>query len=91
MVSREAYRIVQEALTNAIKHGHGPVLLEAAVHGRDLRLEITNGTGRTAAPGGGRGVTGMRERVRLLRGELEAGPAEGGWRVSVRLPLRSTP
>ncbi|MEV1242263.1 sensor histidine kinase [Nonomuraea sp. NPDC050022] len=130
VVSREAYRIVQEALTNAIKHGQGPVRLAVAVQDDDLRLEITNRTaangarsggrpdaqtkqthqssaqpkrpgvepdGRTATgpdaePGGrsgGRGVTGMGERVRLLRGDLEAGPVEGGWRVSVRLPLRS--
>ncbi|MEU7746529.1 histidine kinase [Nonomuraea sp. NPDC049158] len=126
VVSREAYRIVQEALTNAIKHGQGPVRLAVAVQDDDLRLEITNRTtangarsgaqtkqthrssaqpkrpgaepdGRTATgsgaePGGrsgGRGVTGMGERVRLLRGDLEAGPVKDGWRVSVRLPLRS--
>ena len=117
VVSREAYRIVQEALTNAIKHGQGPVRLAVAVHDDDLRLEIANETGANgtqpgvrsgaitnrsdarndrsgAGPGGrvgGRGVTGMRERVRLLRGDLEAGPVEGGWRVSVRLPLRALP
>ncbi|MFB4273826.1 sensor histidine kinase [Nonomuraea sp. MTCD27] len=96
VVSREAYRILQEALTNAIKHGHGPVRLTAAVRGGDLRLEVSNphdGTRprRESARVGGRGVAGMRERVRLLRGELEAGPTEAGWRVAVRLPLRSSP
>ncbi|MFE0073773.1 sensor histidine kinase [Nonomuraea sp. NPDC059023] len=91
VVSREAYRIVQEALTNAIKHGHGPVRLAAAVQGDDLKLEVSNPAAAREGRGGGRGVTGMRERVRLLRGELEAGPAEGGWQVSVRLPLRSSP
>ncbi|GAA3262074.1 sensor histidine kinase [Nonomuraea helvata] len=91
VVSREAYRIVQEALTNAIKHGRAPVHLTATVHGDDLRLEVTNPGGRNGAHSGGRGVTGMRERVRLLRGELEAGPTETGWKVSVRLPLRSSP
>ncbi|MFC5822516.1 histidine kinase [Nonomuraea insulae] len=183
VVSREAYRILQEALTNAIKHGHGPVRLSAAVDGDDLRLEVTNailhpggsdpgdghdragggdhaggrrggrkgaesgdpgndspagsagdtptatsgdspasnpadasGGNPVGAPGdspagasggspvgvsggggwggsrggGGRGVAGMRERVRLLRGEVQAGPAEGGWQVRVRLPLRSS-
>ncbi|MET7329624.1 histidine kinase [Nonomuraea sp. NPDC005650] len=91
VVSREAYRILQEALTNAIKHGHGPVRLAAAVRGDDLRLEVTNpGQGNGGGPGG-RGVTGMRERVRLLRGELDAGPTEAGWSVTVRLPLRSSP
>ncbi|MGI5291046.1 sensor histidine kinase [Nonomuraea polychroma] len=88
-VSREAYRILQEALTNAIKHGRGPVRLSAAVHGDDLRLEVTNPGGGNDARSGGRGVAGMRERVRLLRGDLEAGPAGAGWTVTVRLPLRS--
>ncbi|MFI6908665.1 sensor histidine kinase [Nonomuraea sp. NPDC050394] len=91
VVSREAYRIVQEALTNAIKHGHGPVRLAAAVQGDDLKLEVSNPAAAREGRGGGRGVAGMRERVRLLRGELEAGPAEGGWQVAVRLPLRSSP
>ncbi|MFI9591435.1 sensor histidine kinase [Nonomuraea sp. NPDC052265] len=97
VVSREAYRILQEALTNAIRHGRGPVRLAAAVQGDDLRLEVSNpGTGRDGGRGrgggrGGRGVAGMRERVRLLRGDLRAGPDESGWTVSVRLPLRSTP
>lgn len=111
VVSREAYRILQEALTNAIRHGEGPVRLSAAVEGDDLRLEVVNGgggraagtrghtgdggaaraRGRERARTGGRGVAGMHERVRLLRGELEAGPTETGWRVSARLPLRSSP
>ncbi|MEV0151031.1 MULTISPECIES: histidine kinase [unclassified Nonomuraea] len=102
-VSREAYRIVQEALTNAIRHGHGPVRLAVTVRDGDLRLEVANRTaapsgGTGAAVGGGRGLAGMRERVRLLSGELEAGPAgardgapEGWWRVTARLPLRSAP
>ncbi|MFG3438775.1 sensor histidine kinase [Nonomuraea sp. NPDC047897] len=75
VVSREAYRIIQEALTNAIKYGRGQVRLSVGVHDGELRLEVRNPIGtRTAGPGG-RGLTGMRERVRLLRGELEAGPA----------------
>ncbi|MDR8409412.1 histidine kinase [Nonomuraea sp. 3-1Str] len=102
-ISREAYRIVQEALTNAIRHGHGTVRLAVAVRDGDLRLEVANRTaassgGTGAAVGGGRGLAGMRERVRLLSGELEAGPAdacdgapEGWWRVTARLPLRSAP
>ncbi|MFC4007033.1 sensor histidine kinase [Nonomuraea purpurea] len=91
VVSREAYRIVQEALTNAIKHGRGPVRLSAAVQDDDLRLEVSNPAGGGGAHSGGRGVTGMRERVRLLRGDLEAGPTRTGWTVTVRLPLRSSP
>ncbi|MEV2270156.1 sensor histidine kinase [Nonomuraea africana] len=90
VVSREAYRIVQEALTNAIKHGDGgAVRLAAAVRDDQLSIEVTNAAG-TEGHGGGRGVAGMRERVGLLRGTLRAGPAGAGeWQVSVRLPLRS--
>ncbi|WP_246064159.1 sensor histidine kinase [Nonomuraea longispora] len=92
VVSREGYRILQEALTNAIKHGKGPVRLSAGVRDGELRLEVTNAAGDGAAgPSGGRGVAGMRERVRLLNGDLDAGPTQAGWTVSARLPLRSSP
>ncbi|MFI6628823.1 sensor histidine kinase [Nonomuraea fuscirosea] len=90
MVSREAYRILQEALTNAIRHGRGPVRLTAAVEDGELRLEVANhGRHGSATRTGGRGVAGMRERVRLLRGDLQAGPTDAGWQVTARLPLRS--
>lgn len=90
MVSREAYRILQEALTNAIRHGRGPVRLTAAVEDGELRLEVANdGRDGSATRTGGRGVAGMRERVRLLRGDLQAGPTDAGWQVTARLPLRS--
>ncbi|GAA4971788.1 sensor histidine kinase [Actinoplanes utahensis] len=86
-VSREAYRIVQESLTNAARHGCGEVTLHIRQEG-DLMIEVTN---RTAAPpartGGGHGVEGMRERVRLLGGTLTAGPDGGRWRVAARLPV----
>ncbi|MFI6711565.1 sensor histidine kinase [Nonomuraea sp. NPDC050478] len=92
VVSREAYRIVQEALTNAIRHGRGPISLSAHVRDGDLCLRIGNRTGANhGTRGGGRGLEGMRERVRLLGGEITAGPDGGGWRVSARLPLRSEP
>ncbi|WP_084958381.1 histidine kinase [Thermoactinospora rubra] len=90
LVSREAYRILQESLTNAIKHGHGPVRLAAAVHDDALHLQIANPlTPGLAAPAatGARGLAGMRERARLLRGTLQAGPEAGTWQVTVRLPL----
>ncbi|MEO3792396.1 histidine kinase [Nonomuraea sp. B10E15] len=92
VVSREGYRILQEALTNAIKHGRGPVLLSAGVRDGELRLEVTNAAGGDGPrPSGGRGVAGMRERARLLDGDLHAGPTQTGWTVSARLPLRSSP
>jgi signal transduction histidine kinase len=88
-----AYRIVQEALTNALKHA-GPA--HAAVrlrYGTD-QLEITvadDGQGAlSAVPSSGHGLTGMRERAALLGGALEAGPQpRGGFRVHVRLPISS--
>ncbi|MFC5234131.1 sensor histidine kinase [Pseudonocardia zijingensis] len=88
-VSREAYRIVQEALTNALRHaGPVPVTVHVAVGEEAVALEITNplgpGPGRT---GGGRGIAGMRERVGVLRGELTSGPEDGRWRVAARLPF----
>ncbi|HEY7271401.1 MAG TPA: ATP-binding protein, partial [Actinoplanes sp.] len=64
--------------------------LSVAVLDGDVRWEVTDDGGGTAAPdippGGGHGLTGMRERVEVLGGELEAGPADGGWRVRTVLP-----
>ena len=87
-----AYRIVQEALTNTLKHG-GPGV-EASVDlrwdGRRLRLEVVN-TGLPAPPGArptteGGGLRGMRERAAVYDGAVEAGPRpEGGWRVLAEL------
>ncbi|GEL20294.1 histidine kinase [Pseudonocardia asaccharolytica DSM 44247 = NBRC 16224] len=89
VVSREAYRIIQEGLTNALRHA-GPVpvavRIDAAVD--VLALTVSNPLRRKGSTaGGGRGLRGMAERVRVLRGELSAGPADGCWRVTARLPL----
>jgi signal transduction histidine kinase len=85
-----AYRIVQEALTNALKHaGHAPTTVTVDWSERALAVEVRD-RGRAAPPAAdaGHGLVGMRERVRLYGGELEAGPAEGGgWRVRAELPL----
>ncbi|WP_067490499.1 sensor histidine kinase [Actinomadura hibisca] len=93
-VSREAYRIVQEGLTNALRHaGKVPVRLRIAVRGERLEIGMDNPlAGRDAAGGdhgGGRGLGGVRERVTVLRGTMAAGPEAGEWRVRVELPLRS--
>jgi signal transduction histidine kinase len=93
-VSREAYRIVQEGLTNVLRHaGKVPVALRLTADGDRFELELSNpidehGRVRTRS-GGGHGLSGMRERVTVLRGQMTAGPDRGHWRVQVRIPLRT--
>jgi signal transduction histidine kinase len=95
-VDVSAYRIVQEALTNVLKHA-GPAHAEVAVGCVDgaVTIEVTDdGAGITAAgePAGGQGLTGMRERVAVFGGELLAGPRPGGgYAVRARLPLGDEP
>lgn len=89
-VDRAAYRIAQEALTNAARHGAGSAEL-VVERGEDaLELTVTNpiAAARVDAEGvgGGRGILGMRERAALLGGALEAGPANGRWRLRAVLP-----
>ncbi|MDR7381420.1 sensor histidine kinase [Promicromonospora iranensis] len=87
-----AYRIVQEALTNVLKHaGRVPVMIRVRVAERRTDLLVLNG--RPTRPRGtatvlGHGLTGMKERVRALGGTFDAGPdtATGGWRVAATLP-----
>lgn len=92
-VSREAYRIVQEGLTNTLRHaGRVPVVLRLRTRRDVLLLDLDNplrGGPRDTAPdpGGGRGLVGIRERVEVLGGDVQAGPADGRWHLSVRLPL----
>jgi signal transduction histidine kinase len=92
-VDLTAYRIIQEAITNVIKHAPGAdaaVRIEYAP--RVLRLEVRNGPSRdgasSAKPGGGRGLPGMKERVALFGGSIESVPTPGGgFMVKVSLPL----
>jgi len=92
-----AYRVVQEALTNVIKHAaraHTTTHIE--YRPRELRITVSD-DGRPADTGpvpdqppgrGGRGLIGLRERIAIYRGELDAGARPGGgWRVSARVPL----
>ncbi|MEO3823374.1 histidine kinase [Actinomadura sp. B10D3] len=93
-VSREAYRIVQEGLTNALRHaGRVPVRLRLGTDGERLEVEMSNPLGAHrgdgADHGGGRGLGGVRERVTVLRGEMTAGAEGDRWRFRVSLPLRS--
>ncbi|MFB4307974.1 sensor histidine kinase [Actinomadura sp. GTD37] len=93
-VSREAYRIVQEGLTNALRHaGKVPVRLRLGIAGDRLEVEMSNPLGAPrgdgAGHGGGRGLAGVRERVTVLRGDMAAGADADAWRFRVSLPLRS--
>jgi signal transduction histidine kinase len=92
-VDLTAYRLVQEGLTNALKHAradHAEVLVRYA----DGNVELTvtdDGSGEGGGDSGGHGLVGMRERVSVYGGELEAGPRpEGGFRLRARLPVGST-
>lgn len=92
-IALSAYRVVQEALTNALRHG-GSVPTEVLVDvGSEVLVEVRSGlpaAGAVSQVGSGRGVVGMRERVALHDGSLDAGPEDGQWVVRARLPL-STP
>ena len=90
-----AYRVVQEALTNALKHaGQAEAAVNVGYDGDALELEVADtGRGATALSGAppvpGHGISGMQERVGVFGGRLEAGPRpEGGFRVWARLPLK---
>ncbi|MFE2411464.1 histidine kinase [Kitasatospora sp. NPDC059408] len=90
-VSREAYRIVQEGLTNVLRHaGPAPAALRVALADGRVDIELTNplGSARPSRPGGGRGLRGIGERAAALRGGSEAGPTGDGtaWRLAVWLP-----
>ncbi|MFF8298530.1 sensor histidine kinase [Streptomyces globisporus] len=95
------YRVIQEALTNTLKHATGPtsatVTLTYSHTHLDARITDTGtGAGRTAeteeAPPAAQGIMGMRERAALYDGTLEAGPLpeHAGWQVQLRLPLEDT-
>ncbi|MCT4355013.1 histidine kinase [Streptomyces sp. Je 1-79] len=89
-VSREAYRIVQEGLTNAARYAGGErVTARLALDDDELEITMENPLPARAAvtrPDGGRGLRGIAERARLLGGTSEAGPVAGVWRLAVRLP-----
>ena len=85
-----AYRLVQEGLTNAIKHARAEQA-EVVIRYEDGHVELTvsdDGSGGGDGGGSGHGLVGMRERVTVYGGELEAGPRpEGGYRLRARLPV----
>lgn len=96
-VELAAYRIVQESMTNALKHAApGPVVVRLAHADGELTIEVTSVFGNRpgpTAPGSGAGLVGMRERVALLGGRILAGAEPDGdgtkiWRVRAQLPVK---
>ncbi|MCX2733796.1 histidine kinase [Saccharopolyspora sp. NFXS83] len=91
VVGRAAYRVLQEALTNAGKHAPGsPVRAEVVASGDGLAVEVTNqrGEGTTVVEGSGYGLIGMRERVTLAGGTLQVGRTDDdGYRVRAAFPV----
>ncbi len=92
-IDLSAFRIVQESVTNVVRHA-GTTACRVTVDHRDdeVVVDVTDdGRGRGSTTDTGFGLLGMRERVALLHGEFSAGPRpEGGFRVTARLPLRAT-
>ncbi|MFG2975552.1 sensor histidine kinase [Streptomyces sp. NPDC048331] len=107
LVDRGAYRVVQESLTNAIKHAPGSTVRVSIARQEDrTEIRVTNSAAPTVRPAtaeptvpppgagratGHRGLTGLRERVRLLGGTLHAAPREGGFEVLATLPDQVDP
>jgi signal transduction histidine kinase len=89
-IDLSAYRIVQEGLTNSLKHAHASQADVTVRYGADgLQLEVRDdGVGTSTSDGLGHGLVGVRERVKIYGGEMTVGPAsEGGFVLSARLPL----
>lgn len=81
------YRIVQESLTNAVRHGDGgSISLRIDASGGDTRITVRNGGAPRGQPRHGTGITAMYERAGALGGTLAAGPAPGGWLVEAVIP-----
>jgi signal transduction histidine kinase len=87
-VDQAAYRILQEALTNAARHGRGQTRVDLAFGDAALELSVVNATSGNSArrANGGHGLIGMRERAALVGGTLDAEDAHGSFRLRARLP-----
>ncbi len=91
-VELAAYRVVQEALTNTVKHAAGASVTVTVEHAPDtLRIDVTDTGGAAdlhADPGSGRGLAGLRDRLDVHGGSLSAGPTgDGGFRVRAAIPI----
>jgi signal transduction histidine kinase len=88
-----AYRILQEALTNAARHGTGSARIELAFRDSGVEVTVSNPVSTKGSPqsGGGHGLVGMHERATLLGGHLDAERANGAFRVRARIPYGGHP
>ena len=88
--STTAYRVVQEALTNVLRHsGASHARVSVRRDERGLTVKVTD-HGRARQPsvvGRGRGLVGLRERVALFGGALHSGPSDEGWQLEARIPV----
>jgi signal transduction histidine kinase len=90
--SAVAYRVVQEGVTNALKHAPGAPIVIVVDCSSQVTVDVVNGTGQVpvsglGSSGGGHGLSGIRDRIAGLGGAFDAGPEpNGSWRVSVRFP-----
>ena len=91
MADVSAYRLVQEALTNALKYTAGTVRLRVSATGDELRIWCANPVNGSAPGGSGLGLVGMEERVAVLGGTLRHGLAGDRFEVDAAFPLRPGP
>jgi signal transduction histidine kinase len=80
------YRVLQEALANAARHGSGPATVDLSVSGGSVTLRVRNPVPGEAAPGRGSGLVGMRERITAAGGTIDAGVRDGSWVVRAVVP-----
>jgi signal transduction histidine kinase len=85
-VAWAAYRILQEALTNAARHGRGSADVAVRFAADAVEITVTNPTATAGFTGGGHGIVGMRERATLLGGTLDAAAERGVFRLHAHLP-----
>lgn len=83
------YRLVQEALTNTVKHALAPtrIVVRLLRESGKICVSVTDNGGPPAQPGQGQGLVGMRERVAVHAGSVQTGPTPNGWQVSAALPV----
>jgi signal transduction histidine kinase len=89
-VDQAAYRILQESLTNALRHGNGRVEVALTYGGQTLEIGVTNPSATPGPAAAGHGIVGMRERASLLGGSVSYESMNGVFRVRARLPYGGT-